>query len=162
MLENDFGVDPQEIFSLLGTAAIKAWRNGAYVPELGKWRYDFPKHFFETNRQQIAIIIGKSELECDPENLLLLTNLTKLYRKSDNPLQAVQLFRNSSTQNRDRAFYYEWSATEGNVGNHALNVLLAAISISDRQFSVAPDNNQAKLSLAGMGVAFENLAHRER
>ncbi len=157
LLEHDFAVDSQEIFAVLGAAAIKAWRNGASIPELGKWRYDLPKHFFETNRQQIAIVIAKSQLECDPGNLKLLTNLAKLYRKTDNAAQAVHLFRDNSVTKKERGFYYEWGTAEGNADNHALALLLSAISIADRTTFTPPDNKDAKLALAGMGVAFEQL-----
>ncbi len=157
LLEQDFAVDSQEIFALLGAAAIKAKGKGTYILELGKWNYDFPEHFLKTNRQQTAIVIGKFQLECDPGNLKLLTNLAKLYRKSDNAAQAAQLFHNYSAGKKDRAFYYEWGTAEGTAGNHALNVLLAAVSIADRTTFAPPDNKQAKLSLAGSGVAFEQL-----
>lgn len=128
-----------------------------YIQNIGKWRYDFPEHFLKTNRQQTAIVIGKSQLACDPGDLKVLTNLAKLYRKTDNASQAAQLFRNYSAGKKDRAFYSEWGTAEGNADNHALSVLLDVISIADRTTFAAPDNKQAKLTLAGMGVAFEKL-----
>jgi uncharacterized Rmd1/YagE family protein len=144
-------------FSFLGAAAIKAKGKGTYILELGKWNYDFPEHFLKTNRQQTAIVIGKFQLECDPENLKLLTNLARLYRKTGNAAQAAQRFRNNSVTKKDRGFYYEWGTAEGNADNQALSVLLDALSIADRTTFAPPDNKQVKLSLAGMGVAFEKL-----
>ncbi len=86
-----------------------------------------------------------------------MTSLAKLYRTTDNASQAAQLFRDNSIARKNRGFYYEWGTAEGNADNQALDVLLGAISIADRTTFTAPDNKQAKLSLAGMGVAFEQL-----
>ena len=56
-----------------------------------------------------------------------------------------------------RGAYYEWGTVEGTAGNTIGAVWLAALSLADQAGGSPPDNQRAKLSLAGLGVAFGNL-----
>lgn len=157
LLEDDFGLDRMEIFSSLGKAALEA-RPHAYIPDFKKWEYDYPKHFLTSKRESIVFAIARAQLGVDPDNPLLLTNLANLYREAGEPETATQLFREFKGDTRNvRGFYYEWGTAEGNAGNQALSVWLDAASLSDWHFSSSPDNDQAKLSFAGLGVAFGAL-----
>ncbi|MCM0082967.1 metallophosphoesterase [Geomonas sp. Red32] len=156
ILESDFGVDPGEIFINLGVAAIKA-RPKVKIPEFKKWEYDLPLHFLKSNRESIALAIGEAQLSEEPQNTFLLNNLASLYRETGDPEKSSHLFRKFDGATSGRDFYYEWGTAEGNAGNAALAVWLAAAALSDWRFSVPPGNNRSKLCLAGLGVAFESL-----
>jgi|GEM_PF-622333 len=157
IFQNDFGIDAEDIFTELGVAAIEAWKNGAFVPELGKWRFDFPKHFSNQDRHNISIQIVKKQLGQNPENLQSITMLAKLYRDADLPDKATSVFREFAKGEKDRAYYYEWGASEGISGNQALSVLLDFASIADWHFHIPPNNTQAMYSLAGLSMAFLHL-----
>ena len=74
------------------------------------------------------------------------------------PQDAVGLFRRFAGDVRtDRGFFNEWGVCEGEIGNHTANALLAALSISDGADRTQVDNEQAKKSLSGLGLAFGRL-----
>lgn len=54
----------------------------------------------------------------------------------------------------DRSFTYEWRTCAGNDSDPALKALLAGWSLADQASTAPLDNRQAKLRLAGLGVAF--------
>lgn len=157
LLEEDFGVDPKDVFRELGRAALEA-RQYAHIPELKKWEYDYPKHFIDSDRESIGLAISRAELSVDPGNCHLLTNLANLHREAGAPEEATRLFRTFGGDTKNaRHFYFEWGVAEGNAGNAALDAWLAAAALSDWHFTVSPDNDNAKLILSGLGVAFGAL-----
>jgi hypothetical protein len=58
---------------------------------------------------------------------------------------------------RSRGALYEWSVAAGQVSDHGLDAWLAARSVAD-DHSNPLDSKQCKLSLAGLGAAFRELA----
>ena len=87
-----------------------------------------------------------------------------LYRKAGLPDKARELFRKFPQPIiAERGFYYEWANAEGNCGDHVASAILAAFSVSDDCPTSRVENDRAKLSLGGMGLAFRELftAHRE-
>jgi predicted MPP superfamily phosphohydrolase len=157
LLEKDFGVDPEEVFRELGIAAQEA-RPYAYIPEFKKWEYDYPKHFVASGRGSTGFAISRAQLQIDPGNSRLLTNLANLYREAGDPEESVRLFRTFEGNTRDaRGHYSEWGTSEGAAGGGALSVWLLAASLSDWHFVSPPDNDRSKIGLAGLGVAFGAL-----
>jgi hypothetical protein len=154
LLEESFGVDPEELFCNLGEAALEA-RPYAHIPDFKKWQYDYPKHFVDSDRESIGFAIAHAQVNMEPGSHHLLTNLANLYREAGAPEEATQLFRTFGGETKNaRSFYFEWGTTEGNAGNAALSVWLDAASLSDWHFVSPPENDQSKLSLAGLGLAF--------
>ena len=158
VLEQQFGEDIAGDFLRLGEAAIEALQDGHYVPVVSAWRYDLPQHFFETGRTDLALSIAEGVLSREPQNYMTLVNVAHLYRKAGAPDQAVELFRDfHKTGKLDRRFYNEWSVCEGESGDQVSSVLLAAFSLSDARTIDRVDNEDAKMALAGLGVALGRL-----
>jgi len=157
ILSDNFDIDPENLFIDLARTALRSRAQGIFVPNIGNWNY-ISDHFFENENPSLGIRIAQTILEIEPSNPYLIAKLAQLFRKAGQPDQSVQVFRSApSNTKRDRAFYYEWGTAEGNAGDHALDAWLAAFSLSDQVTRQLPDNERAKLSLAGLSLAFAEL-----
>ena len=164
VLDTEFGEDIGELFVRLAIAAIDSFLSGAYVPSLGAWRYDLPEYFFGSGRIELALRIGDAVLSREPQNYMTLVSVANLYRRARVSQKAVELFRRfAGAERAGRGFLYEWGVCEGEAGNQTASTLLEAFSMSDGAGGPRVDNDQAKKSLAGIGVAFGELfaAHHD-
>lgn len=159
VLEEEFGEDIGSLFKHLGVAAIDAANRGHFLPpNLGVWRFDLSNHFLDQGRQELAFNIAQAVLDREPLNSLTRTHVANLFRKANQPEQAVRVFREiRSLVEGNRAFYFEWGVAEGECGHQSGNVLLASFSLCDQCPATQVDNDRAKNSLAGLGVAFGAL-----
>jgi tetratricopeptide (TPR) repeat protein len=158
VLEEEFGEDIGTLYVTLGESAITAFVNGTFVPELGSWRFDLSNHFLAQGRQELAFNIARAVLDQEPLNSMTRTHVANLYRKANQPEQAVRVFREApGLVKGDRGYCYEWGVAEGGCGHQADGLLLQSFSLCDQCPAVLVDNNQAKNSLAGLGVAFGAL-----
>lgn len=160
VLAEEFGEDIGALYVALGKAAIdysKALRQPA--PEnLKMWRFEISDHFLDTGREELAIHIAQAVLGREPTNSLTRTHVANLYRRAQQPDQAVRVFREvTALVEGNRAFYYEWGVAEGECDHPCENVMLAAFSLADQGRARQVDNNSAKKSLAGLGDAFDAL-----
>ena len=114
----------------------------------------------------LARAAAEATLREAPERLGLLTNLCTTLRKMGKPEEAIQRFRSILSAAESKvdfathapAFFYEWAVAEGECGRYELNAWLAGVSISDDLNSAELIEEHAMLSLAGLGVAFSELA----
>ncbi len=158
VLEQDFNEDPSELFVLLARTAIETFLSGDVVPNLAGWRYALAQHLFDSDRQQLALRVAQAVLDAEPSNPMTIDKVSSLYRKAGEPERAVNLFRSAAASTTlGRANYHEWGVGEGALGDNASAALLEAYSISDGCAGSAVDNERAKQSLAGLGVAFGEL-----
>lgn len=149
------GEDIGGFYVALGAAAITAFVDGSFVPELGSWRFKYSDHFLNKGQMELAFQIAQAILEREPNHSPTCTHLANLYRRAKLPEQAVQIFwAVAASIEGDRAYYYEWGVAEGECGQHANGALLQAYSLSDQCHAGRVGNDQAKTSLAGLGVAF--------
>ena len=150
--------DIDELYVDLAKAAIVARLKDDFVPDLHCWFYEATKHFNDSARPDLAIQIGKAFLERDPSNHQLLVNLANIYRIAGEPDQAILLFREKINEIQDnRGFFVEWGTAESSVKNQAFAVLLQAISLTDQASKTKPNNNNARIALANLGVNFRAL-----
>lgn len=158
VLEQEFGEDIGGLYVTLGQSAVDAFKSGAYVLELGGWRFKLSDHFFVKGQRELAINIARAVLSREPDNSLTRTHVANLYRKASVPEQAAQVFREApgSVQN-GRGFYFEWAVAEGECGHQAASALLAAYALSDQCPAPPVDNEHARMTLAGMGVSLGKL-----
>lgn len=159
VLVDVFGEDVDQLYIQMATAAIDAASTGSFVPpNLAVWRYDLADHFFDAGRAELAIKIVGAVLQKEPQNDMTVVKLAQLYRKAGAPEMAIQLVRDFSSKPKlNRGFYYEWGSSEGNYGGHGENAVLAAYSLADQSALIPPHNEHAKQSLAGLGVALDEL-----
>jgi predicted MPP superfamily phosphohydrolase len=160
VLEEEFGKDVGALYVDLGIAAIDAALAGHFIPpNLGVWRFKFSEHFLAQGWQELAFNIAHCVLDRDQTNSLLRTHVANLYRRANLPEQAIQVFRGSPNTIRGdlRSYHYEWGVAEGECDHQADSALLEAYSLSDQCEARRVDNNRAKTSLAGLGVAFGAL-----
>ena len=101
--------------------------------------------------------MAKALFDCDPDDALHLTSYAGTCRRTGQPGTALALFREHGARfPGERGVFYEWSVAAGAAGDHGLDVWLAARSVSDDR--VPLNSRQVKLSLAGLGAAFRDLA----
>lgn len=161
ILENDYNIDSNEIFLELVKSAVDIWIiQRIFLEKINSWSFDISNHFINNNKK-LAIDIAKIVLEKEGK-IQNLTHLSGLYRKIDKLELAKELFfdfdisteKYSSLQ---RGFMYEWGVIEGLAKNYALNIWLAATSISDWNYQDIPDKDRCLKSLTGLSKAFEKL-----
>lgn len=155
ILSEAFDQDVDELYLDLARAAVSA-REHNYMPEIKSWNYDFPQHFLESGRSDLAIRIGTAFLKVDINNIRMRSNLAKLYREAGELDEAVRLFREHKGA-VDSGALYEWGIAEGTTGKQPFAAWLQAYSLADQATDSPPNNRRAKLSLAGLGVTFYML-----
>lgn len=156
VLRDTFEYDIETVFVELMQAAIDA-RETSFVMNFSAWRFELPNHFLNRN-PGLAVRLAQVALERDPTNASLVVNLAMLLRKAGQPEQAAVLFRDYHGKcGKRRNFYYEWGVTEGNLRHQAVSVWLDAISLSDEIRGETVGNDDAKMVLAGLGVALGEL-----
>jgi hypothetical protein len=140
-------------------AAVKA-RPKAFIQGYSRWEYDLPGHFLK-KQPELAIQIGRALLEQDPNDSKLAVNLARIYRRANEPAEGTRVLREFTGEIKDnRSYWYEWGTCAGGAGDHAFGALLACWSLADQSGAAPPDNDHAKKSFAGLGVAFAELFER--
>lgn len=158
IMRDEYGEDIDGRYVELATAAMVARPKG-WIAEFARWEYDLPEHFMK-HQPELAIRIGIALLEKDPSNSRLAVNLARLYRESDNPGAGAEVLRGFGFPvGENRGFWVEWGACAGKAGDPALNAWLTGWSVADQPAVPRLENDQAKQSLASVGVAFRDL-HR--
>ncbi len=148
------------LFIDLVQTALDEYNSGGFIPSLRDWRY-LSDYFFSQGRDELGIRLAQAACSIAPEDSFLVAKLAQLYRKVGQPEQGVRVFREWSGDSRNnRAFFSEWGAVEGNIDNYGLNVWLLAYSLADQASRTPPNNNDAKICLAGISYAFAELFER--
>lgn len=156
IMADDYGEDVDRYFVELAKAAMLA-RRDSWIPEIRPWQYDLPQHFLK-QRPDLAIRIGQAMSEVFPADTHLAVNLARLHRESKNPVAGAEVLRNFGLPRKgQRKFWFEWATCAGVAGETTLNVLLAAWSVADLAGIEQPDDETAKASMAGLGMAFAEL-----
>jgi predicted MPP superfamily phosphohydrolase len=157
VLSEVFDVEMDEVYPELAYAAALARKEQGFIPDLVPklWQYDLAAYFIAAGRQNVALRIGRRVLDADPSNIRSRVNLAKLFRKSGVPEEAARLFRDYSGK-MDRICLYEWGTAEGEADDYPLAAWLGFFALSD-QASGSPNNENAIIVLAGLGVVFEKL-----
>jgi calcineurin-like phosphoesterase family protein len=158
VLTNELGHDIHSLFISLAGAAIEAFSDGLYVPELASWRYDLSEHFFQNGKHELGISIAKAVLDREPLQSQTLVKLGHLYRQAGAADQAVHIFRRFPKSARvDRAFLVEWGkneSTKGDLGNAAI---LHVAAVADVRGLMPSSNTDAAICLTGLVGTFEQL-----
>ncbi len=159
ILSDIYHIDFDDIFIELAESALYAYSKGVYIPSLGKWRF-LSSYFFEKGNRTLAIKLNKALLKIDSTDSYLMTNLSKLLRKAEEPILAVQIFREQSALIEERSYFFEWGTAEGHCGNHCLSIYLAGFSLSDQAEKKFPTIQHVRFGLNGMTIAFSELYNK--
>lgn len=134
---------------------------------------ELPEQLPKDLRNNIAIAAAQTSQECKTEWLGCTVNLGKTYRNAGDLPAASQLFRDSlpKAQNKVdfhdviRGYWYEWgmaeSSTEDEGSHRASDAWLQGLSLADHLRPAPISADRAKLSFAGLGVAFGKLAESQ-
>lgn len=161
VMREDFGEDIGGLYEALAGAAKGAKHKGVYVYELPRWEFDFPNHFLAKQQLELAIRIGRVLLDKSPKDTKLAVNLARIYRKANEPQDGARVLAGFMGEVGDnRAFWYEWATCAGGAESYALDAWLSGWSLADQAGAAVSDNERAKLSLNGLGVAFGELYQR--
>ena len=159
VLQQDFGVDVDDLFVQLAGAALEARQTG-WIPELPKWEFALPAHFARRN-PSLAVRIGRRLVAARPTDLFLATNLARLYRESGDPSAAASLLSGHlSSQIVNRAFWFELGSSTAGPTKPALWLLLAAWSVADQSGLGTPTVMHASIVLPAISLAFRTLHER--
>jgi predicted MPP superfamily phosphohydrolase len=154
------GYDVDRWYPFLARAALLDFLQRRANPDISRWCNGLTQHFVKgaPKRWHVARAIARVLVESDRNNPFLVTAYSSVLRRTQQPQVALALMREHVLRfKRDRAFFYEWSVAAGATGDHGLNVWLAARSLADDR-SASLDERRCKLSLAGLGAAFRELA----
>jgi hypothetical protein len=156
IMRDDYGEAIEEMYIDLAKAATIA-RAKFVVPEFARWRYDLPQHFLQ-REPNLAVRIGRALLDKEPNNPSLAVNLARLFRESSNPKAGAEILSAFLFPvGEKRGFWQEWGACSGSARNAALSACLLGWAIADQPGISRPENDRAKMGLASLGVAFQNL-----
>jgi hypothetical protein len=155
------GYDVDQWYPVLARAALSEFidrRSGN--PDINQWQYDLPRHFVDRgqSRWPLAREIAEALFNSDTSDPMRLTKFAGTLRKTEKPGDALALMRKHGPRfKRRRDVLYEWSVAAGLVRDYGLSAWLAARSLAD-DHSNPLDSKRCKISLAGLGKAFGELA----
>lgn len=176
--EQDLEADIAEIWSAIVRQTVRAglqvqmdkhWFSG--IIHVGpRLQRNLPQQFSEKRRKEIAIAAAKAAVTHQTTWLGCVVDLGKTYRNAKDFSAAAKVFRDNlrSAPNKVdytdiiRSYWYEWGIAEGSFGDdvthRAADAWLQGLSLTDhlRPAPISPE--RAKLSCAGLGVAFGKLA----
>lgn len=154
------GEDVGQFYLTLAKAAVNFVRvKTGWLDVVGNWEYALTKHFFESDREELAIRIAEKILEIVPDNTHYAVNLAKLKRESKqrDATGAIQVLQSVAQPKDHRAFWTEWGTASGMLDDFLSNAALHAFSISDDVSTTPPTIEHSKQTLAGLAKAFEAL-----
>ncbi|MDZ4404746.1 SIR2 family protein [Prosthecobacter sp.] len=175
--EQALGANIAEVWSAIVRQTVQTSRDGGVSRETHskiihagpRLQRELPHQFSEQRRKEIAVAAARADIAAEPERLCALVDLGKTYRSAGDIEAAIRLFRENlpalptkvDYQTDVRGYWYEWGGAEGRRGSEKLNALQSAwvcgLSLSDHIKAEITDE-RVKLSCAGTGVAFGNLA----
>jgi hypothetical protein len=155
------GYDVDQWYPLLAGAALsefKVRRSGN--PDINRWQRDLAQHFADRGpaRWPLARAITKALFTYDPDDAYRLTSYASMLRRTGQPGEALTLMREHGHRFKShRGVLFEWSVAAGSVDDDGLAIWLAARSVAD-DHATPLTLEGCKLSLAGLGAAFREIA----
>jgi hypothetical protein len=169
-----YGID----LSVYWRAMVKAMVSFGRVTKVGptygmivhagaRLKRDLPQALAPDLRGEIGIAAAEAAMAAVPKWSSTIVDLARALRSAGYPQDACDLLRRKipdlkksldKAQNI-RSYFYEWSTSSGNLGDRQGSIMsawLAACSLSDA-LPVDVTSKDAKVSCAGLGVAFEHL-----
>ncbi|MYM54937.1 P-loop NTPase [Thalassovita mangrovi] len=173
--ETRFGSNLEDIWDALVEHIARLGREEKDIGECFNWiihagsrlKRSLPSGLDDDRRGAIAVEAAYAAVKHQPEWLGVVVDLARALRLSGRPAEACKEMSDRLKTARGkqdllriiRGYFYEWSTCAGNLRTRQGSLAgawLAAFSLSD---SLPPEVTleRAKLSCAGLGVAFENL-----
>ncbi|WP_160328351.1 metallophosphoesterase family protein [Pseudomonas sp. EpS/L25] len=133
VLTDDYSLDIQSYYIKLVQSALALMTQGKYLKDLQSWRYKLADHFIANDNSHLAITIAEAIRDHDPHDTYTTTYLARLYRESSRAKNAIELFRSTTDapKTNRRAFFFEWSVSEGFSENLFESATLCLFSLSD-------------------------------
>lgn len=157
VLENGYLENIADHFKRLVKAALTAYHEGGFIKGLRSWRYDLAEHFYTTNRPLLAIEVAQTVFEFEPNEPKVITNLAYLHRVSNEPQDAVRIYRDANLVTEDRPYYHDWAISEAECRHFLESAVLAAYALSDQCASSRPAVADVKGFLSCIGNGFKQL-----
>lgn len=156
ILRGEFGIGPEDVLLELAQTAVDLRKTGTYIPKYANWEYELPSHFLAKQDGATAIRISRAILDQSPSQIKLAVHLAHIYREAGEPQEGAALLENIDGGG-NRGYLHEWATCAGAAGDSALSAWLDGLSIADIAHGAPPDNDQAKVSLAGLSFALKRL-----
>jgi hypothetical protein len=176
--EQGFGIDIAEVWSAIVRQTVRTSKEGGVSrqthsrivhagPQLQR---TLPRQLTEQRRKEIAVAAAMADIDAEPDRLCALVDLGKTYRNARDLPAAIQVFRQNlyglsrciDYDSVVRGYWYEWGVSEGSL-NQDLQQGTAAgwlqgLSLADHLKPAPITAERAKISLAGLGIAFGKIA----
>lgn len=162
VLAEDYSVDIQGCYIKLVQSALALMGQGRYLRDLQSWRYKLADYFMASDNSHLAISIVEAIRDCDPQDTYTITHLARLYRESKRAPNAIELFRSAADVpkiNR-RAYFFEWSVSEGFAENFFESATLCLFSLSDDCEYLPLSVDLSIILLNGASESFKRLHAR--
>lgn len=142
----------------LAAAARRHFLAPRATPSIADWCNALPKHFVDQGqlRWPVARAVAKALYESESDNAHLLTGYATILRTTGQAAEAMAVLKSAGERFRQhRGVLSEWGTVAGACGDYGVDAWLGARSLADGGPELTAKN--AKLSLAGLGVAFREL-----
>jgi hypothetical protein len=171
--ETHFNTDLGEVWARLIRETVRCGRegvvgrqsHGAIIHAGPRLQRALPEALQEERRKQIAIGAAQAAYEHQSEWLGCVVDLGRTLRQAGKPQEGADVLRRDLSKARlktdyrhiIRGYFYEWSTCAGKSSDYVVDAWLACVSLCD-QLAVPIEAERVKLSCAGLGVAFGELA----
>lgn len=156
VLEED-DQEPYQWPPLLAKAGKKDFLQTRDKTHVEEWTFNLARHFAKTERRwPIARAVAKAVLDAEPGHYQSVTACSQIHRITEDAAGGFRILLATGERFRERRdVLHEWGTVAGKLGDHGLSAWLGGCSLADHGAELSPE--RCKLSLAGLGVAFESL-----
>jgi DNA polymerase III delta prime subunit len=157
ILTQTFNIDFDEVYIKLLRGAMAAYFSDELEVDPTYWN-QLPSTVFDRGKPNLGIRLAKTLVAVEPNNPFHVVGLSKLYRRNRQSQRAAEAFREAfSKVIPDRAFYHEWSTSEGYDNKHYLSAWLDGVSLADGLSNERVDERRIPISLSGLATSFGKL-----
>lgn len=156
ILEDKFDVDVSNFFIDLARSESDRSKYEK-VFNFNFWKFELADALFTSGKTRLAIALVESLVASDKYDPFLVTKLASYYRRENDAIGAIKLFREFGHGPKHRAFYFEWAVCEGTEKNYLENALLASYALSDDVESTQLVIDEAIIMLSGLSTCYAGL-----
>jgi calcineurin-like phosphoesterase family protein len=156
ILEDKFDIDISNLFIDLALSELERSKH-VKVLNLNFWKFELADSLFASGKTRLAIALVEKLVSSDRHDPFLVTKLASFYRRENDAIGAIKLFREFGYGPKHRAFYFEWAVCEGKEKNYLENALLASYALSDDVESTQLIIDEAIIMLSGLATCYAGL-----
>ncbi|HKQ04118.1 MAG TPA: hypothetical protein VJ464_03220 [Blastocatellia bacterium] len=119
---------------------------------------DLPRYYFRRKQVDLAARLAEVLADVESHDPFPVVTLAHIYRDAEQKQKAANTFRQRySTVQPNKGYFYEWSVSEGQIGNHCYSTWLSGIALSDFVRERRPGDTPAVMVLSGLTSSLGKL-----